>query len=121
MQAVHTTSRSKVIFKCAFAGGFETLVVDNKVELTVKGTTSVSFEVTNVGDIVEIRAFGQSAKNRPTTAGRFTGTAYLVFKENTKIGHIDANQLPMRLDKGSLRYKIVLRDQEKNLLKICRY
>lgn len=91
---------------------------ENQELIRVIGTTPLSFECTKVGDILEVRPLGAPAKNRPTAGGKFTGTAYLVFKDKTKVGRLDDKELGNRAGPTLKTCTIILHDQEQNVLRV---
>ena len=90
-----------------------------EVEDTVRvtGTTLLSFECTKVGDVLEVRSLGKPKKNRPTTTTAFKGTAYLVFKDSTKIGRLDDKELGIR-GRQFKNCTVVVHDKEQNLIRV---
>src|SRR5207237_4282593 len=62
------------------------------VLVRVAGTSPLSFDVT-VGTTLQVREFAPSSPSRPTIGGRFKSSAFLLFRDRTKVGRLSPASL----------------------------
>ena len=62
------------------------------IVIRVVGTSPLSFDVPT-GTILQVKEFGPSAYSRPSVAGGFKRSAYLLFANQTKVGRLSPASL----------------------------